>query len=79
MPSGDPVAIFTKIYPFIEKMPKTAPIFDVLRKRTLIVSCSRNSMLCREGLTYTGNHSKARCHERTASANLGRIRPGFFP
>jgi hypothetical protein len=25
-----PVAIFTKIYPFIEKMPKTAPIFDVL-------------------------------------------------
>jgi hypothetical protein len=25
-----PVAIFTKIYPFIEKMPKTTPIFDVL-------------------------------------------------
>jgi hypothetical protein len=25
-----PVAIFTKIYPFIEKMPKTSPIFDVL-------------------------------------------------
>lgn len=25
-----PVAIFTKIYPFIEKTPKTTPIFDVL-------------------------------------------------
>jgi hypothetical protein len=25
-----PVAIFRKIYPFIEKMPKTTPIFDVL-------------------------------------------------
>jgi hypothetical protein len=25
-----PVAIFTKIYPFIENMPKTTPMFDVL-------------------------------------------------